>query len=379
MLIQQNPPLHLTYCMNVHAGETWADHLAAIRTHAVAVRGLVASDRRFGLGLRISAQASQELADPRTAQYFRDQLADHQMYGFTINGFPYGNFHTTRVKETVYQPDWRTSERRDYTNRLADILVALLPRGVEGSISTVPVSFKPWMAVPSDVEKAKAMILSCVKHLDHLHRATGKLIHLGLEPEPCCYLETTGEFVAFYKALLADGPEDLVRRHVGVCLDTCHVAVQFEDLCDAISVYRREGVRISKIQLSAALECDGAARAALTPYAEPVYFHQVKARAGNGAIRSWTDLPEALDAGANGSLRVHFHVPLFWEGSGPLRSTSSCMTPEFWKLVREGVTSHLEIETYTFDVLPNALRKLEVNESIAREFNWVQSRLATHV
>ncbi|MFH0907525.1 MAG: metabolite traffic protein EboE [bacterium] len=378
MLIQQNPPLHLTYCMNVHAGETWADHLAAIRTHAVAVRGRVAADRRFGLGLRIGAKASEELADPRAVKYFRDLLAEHQLYGFTINGFPYGNFHTTRVKETVYRPDWRTSERRDYTNRLADILAALLPGGVEGSISTVPVSFKPWMAGTADVERATGMLLECVQHLDHLHRATGKLIHLGLEPEPCCTLETTDEFVGFYKALLARGPEDLVRRHIGVCLDTCHVAIQFEDLCDAIAKYRREGIRISKMQLSAALECDGSARDALKPFVEPVYFHQVKTRAGDGSIRSWTDLPDALAEGAAGTLRVHFHVPLFWEGSGPLRSTAACLTPDFWQLVREGVSSHLEIETYTFDVLPDALRKSDVVESIAREFTWVLSRLTTN-
>jgi hypothetical protein len=300
------------------------------------------------------------------------------MYGFTINGFPYGNFHKTRVKEAVYQPDWRTSERRDYTNRLADILVALLPHGVEGSISTVPVSYKPWMTGPADVEKAARMLLDCVKHLDHLHRETGKLIHLGLEPEPCCYLETTGEFITFYKALLAQGPEDLVRRHLGVCLDTCHVAIPFEDLAAAIAEYRHEGIRISKIQLSAALECDGLSRAALKPFAEPVYFHQVKSRARDGSIGSWADLPDALAERGAEVLRIHFHVPLFWEGSGALRSTSSSLTPAFWQLVREGVTSHLEIETYTFDVLPEALRQSNVNESIAREFKWVLSRLTTH-
>jgi sugar phosphate isomerase/epimerase len=376
MLIQQNPPLHLTYCLNIHPGESWAENLAAIRTHAVAVRARVAPDKRFGLGLRIGAKAAAELADRKAAENLRDVLADHQLYAFTINGFPYGNFHTSRVKESVYQPDWRTPERRDYTNRLADILSALLPHGVEGSISTVPVSFKPWMNGANDEGQAAAMLLESVQHLDRIHRETGRLIHLGLEPEPCCYLETTGESVAFFQRMFARGPEEMLRRHLGVCFDTCHSAIQFEELDRAIDAYRAGGIRISKIQLSAALECEAAARGALEPFAEPVYLHQVKGRAADGSIRSWTDLPDALKGARDGeTLRVHFHVPLFWEGAGELRSTSKCLTPEFWKLVREGASPHLEIETYTFDVLPEPLRKMNVVDSIAREFNWVHSKL----
>ena len=43
--------------------------------------------------------------------------------------------------------------------------------------------------------------------------------------------------------------------------------------------------------------------------------------------------------------------------------------------LRTGATSHVEIETYTFDVLPKALHPGDVVKSIAREYEWVQRHL----
>jgi hypothetical protein len=394
MLIQHQPPVHLTYCLNVHPGEAWADQLAAVRAHAPVLRGRFAPDRRFGLGLRISAQAAEELAVPRAALYARDILSDHGLYAFTINGFPYGRFHGGRVKEDVYRPDWRTRERRDYTNRLADILAVLLPPGVEGSISTVPVAFKPWIESQEDLHRATRMLMDTVLHLDAVHSKTGKLIHLGLEPEPCCYLETTDEFIAFFDgALLEYGreylqqhvrqtdAEVLIRRHLGICLDTCHAALQYEDLEQNLDKLAGAGIRISKVQVSAALACDGKDFEALKPFAEPVYLHQVKGRAADGRVRTWTDLPEAMMDLVKHidveTLRVHFHVPLFWQGGGALRSTAATITDGFLKRVMAGVCGQLDMETYTFDVLPPEMRNRELVESLAEEYEWMIRRLIT--
>jgi len=235
-----------------------------------------------------------------------------------------------------------------------------------------------------------------VAYLAALREDTGREIHLGLEPEPSCYLETTAETVSFFKDVLwtagvqevkrirqcyTDEAEALMRRHLGVCFDTCHVALQFEDPLESLRTYTREGIRISKVQLSAALMTGGGPGnwAALQPFAEGVYLHQVKSRLADGHIRSWVDLPVALadDEGREGveETRVHFHVPLFFKENGPLASTASTLSPEFFQQLRAGATSHVEIETYTFDVLPPEMNAGDVVNSIAREYAWVQERL----
>jgi len=407
MIIREQPPLHLTYCLNIHRGETWGENFAAIREKAVAVRDRVAQGvspsaalgQQFGLGLRLSNEAARTLNSSQALREAREFFEANGLYAFTINGFPYGQFHAGRVKEHVYQPDWRTAARRDYTIALAHILAELLPEGVDGSISTVPCSFKTWIQTQADVDTMVGHLVDCAKVLHKIHEHSGKEIHLGLEPEPSCYLETTEETVRFFNGTLfpagrlllgealgcsAEEAEKILRRHVGVCFDTCHVAIQFEDLAESLRRYEAAGIRISKIQVSAALRgpCNSASLEALAPFAEPVYFHQVKGRDRSGAISSWDDLPEALrelsevlrnrPARAEiEELRVHFHVPLFVEEYGALSSTGSALTPEFFAQLRKGQTSHLEIETYTFDVLPDGMRAGDVAQSIAKEYAWL--------
>jgi hypothetical protein len=383
MIVQDHPPLHLAYCLNIHRGETWTENLADIRQSTLAVRDAVAPGEPFGLGLRLSHRAAVELSEPANLAAARDFFRQENLYAFTINGFPYGQFHGVRVKENVYAPDWRTTERRDYTNLLADILASLLPEGIEGSISTVPCSFKPWIRSAADRAAMVENLSACAAHLAEIHERTGRLIHLGLEPEPACFLETTAEAIAFFEELFRSPhlPESTLRRHVGVCFDTCHVAVQFEDVAESFCRYRSAGILISKVQLSAALRAEPTAESLreLEAFCEPVYLHQVKARARDGMVSSWLDLPEALrDLAQNRDaveLRVHFHVPLFTEGMGALRSTASTLTPEFFALLRSGATSHIEVETYTFDVLPSAVRPAGVVECITRELEWARMAL----
>jgi sugar phosphate isomerase/epimerase len=395
MRIQTDPPLHLTYCLNVHPGESWTENFAAIGDHALRVRDRVAPTGPFGLGLRLSAQAADQLAAPPAMSEFRDFLAREGLYVFTINGFPYGQFHETAVKTSVYSPDWRTGERRDYTIALANILAEFLPGGVTGSISTVPCSYKPWIAGDRDVRLMVETLCDVVAHLANLHRAAGREIALALEPEPDCYVENTDEVIAFFTGpLMAFGAgylaeklgversaaEGLIGRHLGVCFDTSHLAVEFEPLPAAVERLQAAGVRIAKVHLSAALQAaaTAAAREQLREFCDPVYLHQVKARKTDGRIASYADLPEALaDAGAEPTdqWRIHFHVPLFFERLGELASTNSLLTGNFAAALRAGASEHLAIETYTFGVLPAELRPADLADGIAREYKWVMREL----
>lgn len=397
MIIQQRPPLHLTYCMNIHPGESWAENMAALQEKTLAIKQAVAPGQWFGVGLRIAHQAAEELtnnADLRAEalQFF----SENEIYPFTINGFPYGRFHSGPVKENVYAPDWRTPERLHYTLQLADLLSGWLPEGIDGSISTVPCSFKPWINGNGDLSALVDNLAAAVAYLAALREDTGRDIHLGLEPEPDCYLETTAETISFFKDVLfthatqevarilkcyRSDAEAMIRRHLGVCFDTCHVALQGENLSDSLRAYQAEGIRISKIQLSAALRAKSSPETweALRAFAEPTYLHQVKGRATSGALFSWYDLPTALEELPGfpdvEELRVHFHVPLFFTGNGPLQSTADTLTPEFFQLIRDGICPHLEIETYTFDVLPPEVHPGDVVRSVSREFAWTMEHL----
>jgi hypothetical protein len=397
MIVQHNPPLHLAYCLNIHRGESWAENFAAIRDRTVAVKQQVASDQWFGMGLRLGHHAvTQLLGDPALVDEAREFFAEHQLYPFSINGFPYGRFHQGTVKENVYAPDWRSPERRDYTMQLADVFTQFLPPSVDGSISTVPGSFRPWIESENDKIVMAKNLAAVVAYFAAVRDDTGQEIHLGLEPEPDCFLETTADAIVYYEDfLLRSGldelqrivgcsraqAEEIMRRHLGICFDTCHVALAFEDLVESWRAYRGAGIRISKVQLSAALHAESSPESweALKRFVEPVYLHQVKGLGRSGARFAWFDLPDALTEFPSFPdleyLRVHFHVPLFFLGSGPLQSTSAELTPEFFQELRTGVCSHLEIETYTFHVLPSDVYPGDIVRSLTREYAWVLQRL----
>jgi sugar phosphate isomerase/epimerase len=374
MLLQSQPPVHLTYCLNVHPGESWDEQFRAIRDDASRVRQAVAPGRPFGLGLRLGSDAAIELEREESLASFREWLAGNGMYVATVNGFPFGRFHDARVKEQVYAPDWRTPERRDYTIRLARILAALLPPGAAASISTVPGSFRDWIRSDADADAMALRLVECAAELARIDREHGRCIQLAMEPEPGCWLERADDVIKFIKErLFRAGPEALLRRHVGVCLDTCHAAVMFESPETLLRTFAAEGIGVFKVQLSAALAARNSAeaRAELAAFAEPTYLHQAAAQAG----AFWIDLPQALadlEQRPDGEeVRVHFHVPLFWEGGGALGSTASTLTPAFFEALRGGASPVLEIETYTFHVLPAACHPEDLVGSLIREFEWV--------
>ncbi|MGH7266175.1 MAG: metabolite traffic protein EboE [Candidatus Rokuibacteriota bacterium] len=394
---------HLTYCTNIHAGETWAEVRANLERYVLAVRGQVAPDRPFGVGLRLSAEAADTLARPDELAAFRDFLARHRLYVFTINGFPYGVFHGRRVKEDVYLPDWLDDARLRYTDRLATLLADLLPAepGLEGSVSTVPGAYKPRVRDTGDAARMAARMLRHAATLHGLHERTGKLVTLALEPEPCCHMETVAETIRFFEAHLfaADAvagfarqtglppgaAEAALRRHLTVCFDACHMAVEFEEPHAALRALRSAGIRVGKIQISAGLRVrvdprDGGLRSALEPFAEGVYLHQVVERRDGGLTR-FADLPDALATLDRGGeevreWRIHFHVPLFREDLGRFTSTQGYLVQVLDLLRVEAHSPHLEVETYTWDVLPEEHRREDIVVAVARELRWVLDGLA---
>ena len=368
---------HLSYCTNIHPAESWAETFDVLQTRVLAVRELVCVGSPFGIGLRLSAVAARELLAGGGLDAFKAWLEETNTYVFTINGFPYGSFHGTRVKERVFQPDWTTSERLDYTKDLFRVLAAIARPGTEASVSTLPGSHKSFLA---DENSIRHNLMELAIWLDELSLETGHDFHLGLEPEPLGHFENTAETVAFFERLHADAADaEVIRRRIGVNYDACHFALQYEEAGTALDTLQRHGIRISKIHLSSALALDPrdpAAIEALRAFDEPVYFHQVLARADAGTIQRFTDLPDFLAAERAGlcEARVHFHIPLDAEPAPPLRSTRSHASDLLdWRKRNPEACRHFEIETYTWGVLPPDLQR-PVEQQIAGEFRWVLSR-----
>lgn len=388
---------HLTYCTNIHAGERWAEIEAALRKHVLPIKAEVSPDQPMGIGLRLSATAADELAKPEALAALKAFLAQSDLYVFTINAFPYGNFHGTRVKERVYEPDWRDERRVLFSNKAADILEALLPEGVEGSISTVPGAYKDAINGPIDIAR---MVYHLIRHAAYLYRLaeeTGKHISLALEPEPCCFLETIDEAIDFFNDHLfarqsvetfrrltdisSREAREALRRHLGICLDVCHASVEFEDPVECLGRLAAVGIKVPKIQLSSALRIpvvNANAAELLARFDDGVYLHQtVEVQADR--VTRYRDLPEAFDAlrsgRAGGEWRVHCHVPLFQADYGALQSTQQPLANLLAACKRSALAPHLEVETYTWDVLPADMRGIDVSSDIARELKWVRSQL----
>ncbi|HLP00427.1 MAG TPA: metabolite traffic protein EboE [Opitutaceae bacterium] len=377
---------HLAYCTNVHRGETWSETLAALERHTLPIRARVAPGQPYAIGLRLSARAAAELAQPTALDAFRHWLERHDCTVFTINGFPYGAFHGTRVKEQVYAPDWSAPERLEYTCRLFDLLAVLARPDAGGSVSTVPGSFKAFVTTdPARRAAIFANLTACARHVAELSARTGLDLHLGLEPEPLCQLETTAETVAFFDEWRARTPDTAaLSRHLGVNYDCCHLAVEFEQPAAALDRLAAAGIRLSKLHLSSALRVrpDAAGRAALAAFVEPTYLHQVVV-AEHGIVRQrFADLPDALAAAETQppregeEWRIHFHVPLHAAPAAPLGDTRDHLLGALdWLAAHPDACCHLEMETYTWAVLPPELR-LPVEEQLVREYDWTLAALA---
>ena len=392
---------HLTYCTNIHPGASWEDHFEQLKQHLPSIRACIAPEEKFGVGLRLAAMAAATLSSPAKLEAFKTFLQENRLYVFTMNGFPYGNFHHDRVKEQVHQPDWTTPERLAYTKQLFGLLQELVPEGLDGGISTSPLSYMPLFptarALHDALETSLHHLVEVVALLHQIREKKGVLLHLDIEPEPDGILENTQQVIRFYNEwLLGKGvamlgqylginlaeAEAAIRRHIQVCYDVCHFALVYEEPAEAFEAFKKAGIGIGKIQLSSALKTvvrknDVLGKKELKQFEEDIYLHQVITRDNQGQIKSYSDLPVAFKEcpqGFEGEWRVHFHVPLFTEEYGHLSSTQKDVSNTLALVKQENIKTHLEVETYTWDVLPEPL-KLDIQGSIVRELEWVKGQM----
>ncbi|WP_328836305.1 metabolite traffic protein EboE [Streptomyces europaeiscabiei] len=368
--------VHLGYCSNVHQAEDVDGVLAQLTDHAEPVRECLGVDR-LGIGLWLARDVVSELvAVPGVLQHLKDELAARGLETVTLNAFPYAGFHREVVKKDVYLPDWADEARLTHTLDCARVLAALLPDDAErGSVSTLPLAWRtPWP--PDRADTARRALDRLTTGLAGIESDTGRRIRVGFEPEPGCVVETTAQAVRELRGL---DPERL-----GVCLDACHLAVQFEEPGAALRRLADAGLPVVKLQASCAVEAtdpaDPAARAALRRLAEPRFLHQTRTAAEQEApqVRGVDDLPDALDGGLptdTGPWRVHFHAPLHADPEPPLRTTADQLSRVLAGLLggASADCDHIEVETYTWSVLPEP--PTDLPGGIAAELAWARDRL----
>ena len=404
MKLTTKTDLHLTYCTNIHPGESWAEVERNLKQYVLPLKTRLSPDKPFGIGLRLADTAARELLQDDNLSKLKTWLQARDLYVFTLNGFPYGGFHHQVVKDKVYAPDWCSSERLDYTLRLMEILTVLLPEGIDGGISTLPISYKPWLENSDDREKilhqSSLNLAKAIAIMVHIYQDTGKILHIDLEPEPDGMLENTAEVIDFFQDWLLPMAGDWlqqelsvsqavaefwIKEHIRVCYDTCHFAVEYEEPEDIVRRFDNAGIKIGKIQLSSAIKIDIPSQTdrrrlileQLLPFAESTYLHQVIARhesnEASSNLKHYSDLslalPDFLTTEAR-EWRTHFHVPIFVSKYHLFESTQEHIE----KLLQlpNVATHHLEIETYTWEVLPPEM-KLDILTSIEREYQWVLS------
>ena len=394
--------LHLTYCTNIHPGETWSEVANNLKKYIPQLKTRLAPNQPFGIGLRLAATAAQELLNGDHLSQFQTWLQEEDLYVFTLNGFPYGGFHHQVVKDKVYAPDWSQSERLDYSLKLIEILATLLPESLDGGISTLPLSYKPWWQNRDDqnkiLQQSSLNLAQVIAKMAEIYQNTGKLLHIDLEPEPDGMLENTVEVIDFFQDWLLpvagkwlqdelginkSVAESWIFEHIRVCYDTCHFAVEYEEPHDIIQGFENAGIKIGKIQLSSAIKIDISTEITqrkliwekLSPFAESTYLHQVIARNSDRTLQHYPDLatalPDLLTTGAQ-EWRTHFHVPIFIRNYQLFESTQEHIAKLLQLLPDNFVSHHLEIETYTWEVLPPEM-KLDILTSIEREYQWVLS------
>lgn len=384
---------HLAYCTNVHAGSDLDDLLANLNRYSLPVKERFAPERPMGVGLWIAAPAARTLLAPQRLTEFSKWLSARDLVPFTLNGFPFGDFHDPVVKHRVYHPTWFESDRRDYTLDLIQILHGILPENLEGSISTLPIAWRRPEPTDQQLLLAARYLGQVAEELARLEEKTGRLIAICLEPEPGCILQECDDVLWFFDHYLRDAtPADLCARYIRTCHDICHAAVMFEDQQAVLKQYAAHDIRVGKVQISSAIEANfnpadpdhgKTVLNALAPFAEGRYLHQTSTRSAPDATPLFfDDLPAAL-AAANqdpyrlqGTWRVHFHVPIYLEQIGPLGTSQShiqqCLHASRW----HPDLAHFEVETYAWSVLPPSLQSGGLAEGIAREMNWARDQLS---
>ena len=391
---------HLTYSTLVHPGDTWEEMWASLVTYVPKVKARVAPRVPFGVSLRLSARSAETLAHDRAERdKLKKFLADNDMYLYTVNAFPYGPFKNQVVKEQVYEPDWRSEERTRYTINVADVLAHVVPEGISPSIQSAPLGFKPRVTGADVVASYTQHVLRVAAHLIGLASRTGRVVTLALEPEPYCFLETTDETVAYFRDHLYTGASATtlaklagipiseahiaLRRHVGVVFDICHQAVVYENIAESLQKLVDAGIPIFKLQEAAAMRVPEVTQKivdTLARYANTIYLTQTVEKK-DGKLTRFLNLEDAFEAWRKDpgprEWRTHFHVPVFLDSLGELGTTRFAIEDALRFHKANPLSRQLEIETYTWHVLPEHLKTGDIVDYVTREIEWVRGQLAS--
>jgi sugar phosphate isomerase/epimerase len=391
---------HLTYSTLVHPGDTWEEMWASLVTYVPKVKARVAPRVPFGVSLRLSARSAETLARDRTERdKLKKFLADNDMYLYTVNAFPYGPFKNQVVKEQVYEPDWRSEERTRYTTNVADVLADVVPEGISPSIQSAPLGFKPRVTGADVVASYTQHVLRVAAHLVGLASRTGRVVTLALEPEPYCFLETTDETVAYFRDHLYTGASAAalaklagipiseahvaLRKHLGVVFDICHQAVVYENIAESLQKLVDAGIPIFKLQEAAAMRVPQVTQKivdALARYAKTIYLTQTVEKK-DGKLTRFLNLEDAFKAWQTNpgprEWRTHFHVPVFLDSLGEFETTRFAIEDALRFHKANPLSRQLEIETYTWDVLPEHLKTGDIVDYVTRELEWVRGQLAS--
>jgi hypothetical protein len=394
-----NAGLHLAYCTNVHRGRSWAEAFQSLKDYTLAVRDRVSPGRPFGISLCLENHAVRQLNERSALLELQRWLASNQCYLLSMDGFSYGHFQGPRIKEQVYEPDWSSPERVEYTKVLADLLSQLLPAGIDGSVSILPGSFKGFHPHSDELKQMRNNLWRCVEHVARVSEQTGRRVRLGIDPEPMCLVESSGEIIQFFERMRSEHPRDpRLAEHLGVSYDTCHFAVEFEEPQNALSCLLYHGIKITKIHASSALKLlpTAQAREGLAALAADPYLHQVVVRRSDGQRFIHSDLRPALSAeeqepdealaiepaapGGAGAQppewRVHFHVPLHCPPASPFDTTADhvqgtldlvAASPEMCPL--------LEMKSCVWDFLPSESKAGDVVDQLVAEYGWLLGQL----
>jgi hypothetical protein len=378
------------YCTNVHAGADLDQTRANLERYALAVKRQASPDAPMGVGLWLSAAAARRLLAEGRLGEWAAWLREVGLVPFTLNGFPFGDFHQAVVKHRVYHPTWAEPERLNYTRDLITILDGLLPPGLEGTISTLPLAWGSPAPEAAELGRMAAALRQLASELAQRERESGRLISLCLEPEPGCVLQRSEDVLRFFHEHLLPGHDEApLRRHLRVCHDVCHQVVMFEDQAAVLARYRSAGIRVGKVQVSSALGLPAKSHAAeeraealaqLASFAEDRYLHQTVTREHADAAPVFhEDLPPVLAAAregrAGGEWRVHFHVPVYLERFGQLEASPWAIRECVRAVAAHADTAHFEVETYAWGVLPPELRQPDLATGIAQEMTWFAETL----
>jgi hypothetical protein len=389
----------LTYSTLVHPGDTWDEMWNSLTTYVPRVKERVAPRESFGVSLRLSASSAETLVNDKSKrEQLKKFLGDNDMYLYTVNAFPYGPFKGRTVKEQVYEPDWRTDERTQYTINVAEILGDVAPPGTAPSIQSAPLGFKPRVTGPDVVARFTEHVLQVAARLVEIRERTGRTVGLSLEPEPFCFLETTDETVDYFTQHLYSGTAaarlakiagipisealNALRRHVGIVFDICHQAVEYENIAESLQKLVNAGIPVFKLQEAAALYVPRVNQQTidiLQRYAQTIYLTQTIEKK-DGQYAKFLNLEDAFAAWRPSSdpreWRTHIHVPVFLDDLGAFRTTRFAIEDALRFHKANPLSRQLEIETYTWDVLPDSLKTGDIVDYVCREIEWVREQLA---